>query len=176
MVVLIDGRVQQRQICAFKAQFVDSLSKGLQVGDCWVKGHWTSCASGIKGSIAIGCMGKHLGPHWLHWKHGIIIRRREMCSTSPPCLYEVPLGLFWSFAGWGMIKMLPVPLHLHYKYVPYGTYLNTPTTHKLQITKSVESSHFLSRVCFVKGFVCRLISWETLLINIATYTCHWLAF
>ena len=35
MVVLIDGRVQQRQICVFKAQFVDSLSKGLQVGDCW---------------------------------------------------------------------------------------------------------------------------------------------
>ena len=35
MIVLIDGRVQQRHICVFKAQFVDSLSKGLQVGDYW---------------------------------------------------------------------------------------------------------------------------------------------
>ncbi|KAL4588858.1 hypothetical protein LXL04_001755 [Taraxacum kok-saghyz] len=57
MVVLIDSRVRQRQLCVFmeaavvipkldssgetnkfekcEAQFVDSLSKGLQVGDCW---------------------------------------------------------------------------------------------------------------------------------------------
>ena len=37
MVVLIDGKVQQRQICVFKVQFVASLSKGLQVGDYWVE-------------------------------------------------------------------------------------------------------------------------------------------